>query len=222
MVTQRACYLTGLNPQNKKNSIMSEKEISRILMTVWGLSYSRMKSGAYILILAEATGDRRLPIIIGSSEAQAISFSLEKKTPPRPLTHDLMASMCHAFGLELKEVFISDCVEDVFYAELYFEHRGEQITLGSRTSDAVALALRVGAPIYTTESMLRKRGMVFEETEQRGRQQMRIKKIRDEETWEDASDEELQAALQKAVEHEEYEQASLIRDELKKRKEAKS
>ena len=201
---------------------MTEKENSHILMTIWGLSYSRMKSGAYILILAEAAGDRRLPIIIGSGEAQAISFSLEKKTPPRPLTHDLMASMCQAFGMELKEVFISDCVEDVFYAELYFEHKGEYITLGSRTSDAVALALRVGAPIYTTENVLRKRGMVFEETEQGSRQRMIVKKIRDEETWEDATDEELQEALQKAVEQEEYEQASMIRDELKKRKEAKS
>ena len=201
---------------------MPEKDNSHILMTIWGLSYSRMKSGAYILILAEAAGDRRIPIIIGSNEAQAISFSLEKKTPPRPLTHDLMASMCQAFGLELKEIFISDCVEDVFYAELLFSHKGEEITLSARTSDAVALALRVGAPIYTTENVLQKRGMVFEETEKGNQKRLIVKKISNEETWEEATDEELQEALKHAVEREEYEHASMIRDELKKRKEAKS
>ena len=116
---------------------------TRIKLRVQGLTNSQIQSGAYALILAEEDGVRRIPIIVGTSEAQSIAIALERITPPRPLTHDLFATFAQAFGVRLCEVFIYKFEDGVFYSELLFEDGIKQIRLDSRTSDAIAIALRV-------------------------------------------------------------------------------
>lgn len=184
-------------------------------MEIVGMSYSQLQNGAYALILGEVDGKRRLPIVIGSFEAQAIAIALEKMKPARPLTHDLFKSFAETFGVALIKVIINKFIEGVFHAVLVCDDGHNVVEIDSRTSDAVALALRFNCPIYTTEAILKAAGVEMDA------------KVLDEEDdnteiennpWASYTDEELEEMMKKAIEDEEYEKASQIRDELKRRK----
>ena len=131
----------------------------RIKLNVMGLSYNQIHDGAYALILSEENGSYRIPVVIGAPEAQSIAIIIERIIPPRPLTHDLFAGFAHAFGIVLKEVFIYNYSDGVFSATMTFvDDHGTEVELDSRTSDAIAIAMRAGAPIYTTTEILHTAG----------------------------------------------------------------
>src|SRR6056297_869370 len=136
--------------------------MKKIKLSVLGISYSQTQSGAYALVLNEEKGERRIPIIIGGFEAQSIAIQLEGLKPPRPLTHDLFKSFADIFGIELKEINIYKLEEGVFYSNLICNKNGKEIQVDARTSDAIALALRFNCPIYTTEEILSKSGIIVE------------------------------------------------------------
>jgi bifunctional DNase/RNase len=189
----------------------------KVRLNILGLSYSQTQSGAYALILTEENGDRRIPIIIGGVEAQAIAIRLEGLTPPRPLTHDLFMSLAQAFGIELVEVVMYKLEEGIFYSELVCKKEsGEVVRIDSRTSDAVALALRFNCPIYTYEDIIQKAGIVidFDHIEEAKTSRKSKKKESDYGSY---SLDELQQMLQSAIEKEDYEKASAIRDEINTR-----
>lgn len=135
----------------------------RIPLRLLGLSYARLKNSAFMLILAEVGGPRHLNIWIGEAEAHSIAIAMEGVKPPRPLTHDLFASFAHAFGVKLREVFIYSVDDDVYASELTFTDRdGRSVGIDARTSDAVAIAIRTGAPIFTTRAILESKGFVLD------------------------------------------------------------
>jgi len=194
--------------------------MQKVKLNILGLSVSQTQTGAYALVLAEENGDRRLPIIIGPVEAQAIAIQLEGLKPPRPLTHDLIKNIAIAFEIALLEVIIHKLEEGIFFSELLFEMDGKEVSVDSRTSDAVALALRFRCPIYTTEDILHKAGIVLDINEERT-----SKVHRDEESfgqgksvYEKYTIADLESLLTEAVKNEDYEKASFIRDEIKRRK----
>lgn len=195
---------------------MEEQKSNRVKLNVLGVTYTQIQNGAYALVLAEENGLRRIPIIISSSEAQAIAMRLEHLVAPRPLTHDLFVSFAHSFGVRLIEVFIYKFEDGVFCSELLFDDGTRRICIDSRTSDAVAIAIRAKAPIYTTEELIRNWGIVFDEPE--SEEAVSAKKT-GQNNWEDMDVEELQERLDEAVEEEAYEIASQIQRELKKRDE---
>lgn len=196
--------------------------MQKIRLNILGLSVSQTQSGAYALVLAEENGERRIPIIIGPVEAQAIAIQLEGLKPPRPLTHDLIKNMAMAFDIALLEVTIYKLEEGIFYSELLCEMDGKEIRIDSRTSDAVALALRFRCPIYTTEEILKKSGIILdlEDEESPVRNVSDKNDISEPEvsTYSQYSSNELNEMIDEAVRNEDYEKASIIRDELKKRK----
>lgn len=194
--------------------------MQKIRLNILGLSVSQTQSGAYALVLAEEHGDRRIPIIIGPVEAQAIAIQLEGLKPPRPLTHDLIKNMALAFDIALLEVSIYKLEEGIFFSELLCELNGKEIRIDSRTSDAVALALRFRCPIYTTEEILKKAGIVLELEDENSP----IKRFSGEDiepvstsSYSQYSINELRELLADAIQNEDYEKASIIRDEIKKR-----
>ncbi len=194
--------------------------MQKIRLNILGLSVSQTQSGAYALVLAEENGDRRIPIIIGPVEAQAIAIQLEGLKPPRPLTHDLIKNMALAFDITLLEVSIYKLEEGIFFSELLCEMNGKEIRIDSRTSDAVALALRFRCPIFTTEEILKKAGIVLELEDENSP----IRSFADDDvsqtgstTYAQYSLTELKEMLSDAIHNEDYEKASLIRDEIKKR-----
>ncbi|MCD6333050.1 MAG: bifunctional nuclease family protein [Bacteroidales bacterium] len=193
---------------------MAEKVRLRII----GLTYSQTQTGSYALVLAEENGKKRIPIMIGAFEAQSIALYLEELKPPRPLTHDLFRNFALAVGVELKEVFISKLEEGIFYAELSFYDGSNLITIDSRTSDAVALALRFQCPIFTTREIIEKAGIILDDLKEEEMKDIE-EATQTEDKWAKHSDEELQQMLDDAVRLENYEQASDIRDEIKRRKE---
>lgn len=196
--------------------------MQKIRLNILGLSVSQTQSGAYALVLAEENGERRIPIIIGPVEAQAIAIQLEGLKPPRPLTHDLIKNMAMAFDIALLEVTIYKLEEGIFYSELLCEMDGKEIKIDSRTSDAVALALRFRCPIYTTEEILKKSGIILDLEDE----ESPVRNFSDKEgfsepevsTYSQYSLNELNEMINEAVLNEDYEKASIIRDELKKRK----
>jgi hypothetical protein len=194
----------------------------KIRLNILGLSVSQTQSGAYALVLAEENGERRIPIIIGPVEAQAIAIQLEGLKPPRPLTHDLIKNMAMAFDIALLEVTIYKLEEGIFYSELLCEMDGKEIKIDSRTSDAVALALRFRCPIYTTEDILKKSGIILdledEESPVRNFPEKNDFAEPEVSTYSQYSLNELNEMIDEAVRNEDYEKASIIRDELKKRK----
>lgn len=203
---------------------------TRIKLRVQGLANSQIQSGAYALILAEEEGVRRIPIIVGTSEAQSIAIALERITPPRPLTHDLFATFAQAFGVRLREVLIYKFEDGVFYSELLFEDEGKQIRLDSRTSDAIAIALRVKCDIYTTPEIVRECGVVFEDaTKERSKDDDEVilalepEEIHDEEKlkkWLSLLEtDELSERLNEAIADENYEYAKMYKDEIRRREE---
>ncbi|MCD7974074.1 MAG: bifunctional nuclease family protein [Candidatus Azobacteroides sp.] len=186
---------------------------NRVLLEVLGIRYthSQAQVGAYVLILGEVNSIRRIRIIIGTSEAQSIALQLEEITPPRPLTHDLFCMFANEFNIHLKEVFINKFDDGMFFSELLFEDGSVEKIIDARTSDAIALALRVKCPIYTTEEIMRQVGEVFEED----LEQEEV--IMEEEN--PTTLDELQKQLQEAIQNEDYELASAIRDEINRREE---
>lgn len=199
---------------------------TRIKLRVQGLTNSQIQSGAYALILAEEEGARRIPIIVGTSEAQSIAIALERITPPRPLTHDLFVTFAQAFGVRLREVFIYKFEDGVFYSELFFGDEEHEVRLDSRTSDAIAIALRVKCDIFTTEAIVRECGVVLEDTipeekDDDALYEMEPEEIKDEDQlkrWLSLlEDEELSERLDEAITDENYEFAKMYKDEIRRR-----
>ncbi|HBX50282.1 MAG: hypothetical protein A2275_00375 [Bacteroidetes bacterium RIFOXYA12_FULL_35_11] len=203
--------------------------MKRIKLSVLGLSYSQTQSGAYALILADEGSNQRIPIIIGSAEAQAIAIELESLKPPRPLTHDLFVDFSTAFGINLIEVNISKLEEGVFYSDLIFDNGYNKIRIDSRTSDAIALALKFKCPIYTSPEILAKTGIILnfdkdaeekqtESAAKTEKQAVPTSSTSVVNSYAEYTLEELEDMIHKFIENEEYEKASLIRDEINKRK----
>lgn len=197
--------------------------MKKIELDIVGLSYSQTQSGAYALVLGEINGRRRLPIIIGSFEAQAIAIEIEKMTPSRPLTHDLFKSFAEAYHITIQEIIIYNLVDGIFYSKLICTDGKKSLEIDARTSDAIALAVRFDCPIYTYEFILSSAGIVIE-----GNEFVYLENIS--ENPEDVtpvnpaggfsalSTDELKTKLQEALAEESYEKAAKIRDELNRRK----
>lgn len=204
---------------------------TKIKLRVQGLTNSQIQSGAYALILAEEDGARRIPIIVGTSEAQSIAIALERITPPRPLTHDLFVSFAQAFGVQLREVFIYKFEDGVFYSELLFDDGVSQVRIDSRTSDAIAIALRIKCDIYTTPRIVNECGIVLEEAsyaddEEDDDYSLLDKEPEDIDNEEELKkwlslleEEELNERLAEAVSDENYEYAKMYKDEIRRRQE---
>ena len=208
---------------------------NKIKLRVQGLTNSQVQSGAYALILAEEDGKRRIPVIVGTPEAQSIAIALEYITPPRPLTHDLFVSFATAFDIKLKEVYIYKFEEGIFYSELLFTDGKREIPVDSRTSDAIAIALRAKCDIYVSESIMIEAGVVLDEDvddnadddfdDDDDLMTMEPDEITDEESLKRwlglIEDEELNKRLEEAVQDENYEHAKMYQDEIRRRKEEK-
>lgn len=187
----------------------------KIKLEILGLSSSQSQSGSFALVLGEVGGNRRLPIIIGMFEAQAIAIEIERIVPNRPMTHDLFKSFSHHFDIQIKEIFISDLKEGVFFAKIICEHQGKIYEIDSRPSDAIAIGLRFKADFSTNENILTEAGIVlvdeYEDEMPHAAEKSRKTRL------EDMPPDELQQLLDEALEKEDYEQAARIRDMLNKR-----
>jgi len=194
--------------------------MKRIKLKVLGISYSQTQSGAYALVLIEEEGERRIPIIIGGFEAQSIVIKLENLDPPRPLTHDLFKSFADSFNISIAEVFIFKLEEGVFFSKLLCTNGEKEFTIDSRTSDAVALALRFNCPIFTTEEILEKAGITVSPSGSDTPGAREDESVFDPDVTKYGSyaDEELYKMIDDAVKTEDYERAASIRDEIEKRK----
>jgi uncharacterized protein len=198
--------------------------MKKIKLKVLGISYSQTQSGAYALVLIEENGERRIPIIIGGFEAQAIVIKLENLDPPRPLTHDLFKSFADEFNISVVEVFIYKLEDGVFFSKLICDNGEKEYSIDSRTSDAVALALRFNCPIYITEEILEKAGITVTpfETATQGASKDETQDEHEVTKYVSYSDEELYKMIDEAVKTEDYERAASIRDEIEKRKKRKT
>ncbi|MDE7388575.1 MAG: bifunctional nuclease family protein [Muribaculaceae bacterium] len=185
-------------------------EEKRIRLKVLGLSVGQIRQGAYALILAQADGPIRIPVVIGVNEANAIAARMDHITPRRPMLHDLFATMTHAFGIALQEVFIHKFEDGVFHAELLFTDGERRVTIDSRTSDAIAIAMRTGAPIYTTRAILEECGFVLD-----GEQA--VSPSAEAEPTEPTI-EELERQLDEAIKAENYEEAARLNNLIAQRK----
>jgi len=193
--------------------------MQKVRLNILGLSVSQTQSGAYALVLTEENGDRRIPIIIGPVEAQAIAIQLEGLKPPRPLTHDLFKNLASVFEIKIEEVIIYKLEEGIFYSELICTSGEKHVRIDSRTSDAVALALRFKCPIYTSEEILQKAGIVLEDEQGFGIGKEKEHKRPPRETeYKNYTIAELNELLKEAITNEDYERASTIRDEITRRK----
>jgi bifunctional DNase/RNase len=197
--------------------------MKRVKLKVMGISYSQTQSGAYALILIEENGERRIPIIIGGFEAQAIVIKLENLDPPRPLTHDLFKKFADEFNIFVSEVMIYKLEEGVFFSKLVCNNGEKEYSIDSRTSDAVALALRFGCPIFITEDILEKAGITINPTDAGLSTANEIDSLFEPEStkYDSYSDEELYKMIDESVKTEDYERAAAIRDEIEKRKKSK-
>ena len=195
-----------------------------IQLLINGISYSQTQNGAYALILSEIEGERKLPIVIGTNEAQSIAIAIEKEIkPPRPLTHDLFKNFCIRFDIKIKQVIIHKLVDGVFYSSVICERDGIEEIIDSRSSDAIALAIRFEAPIYTYENILEKAGVVIQ-VEKEIDEKSLLKELFSEQNSEitnsdlkEKSIKELEELLKHAVQNENYESAAKIRDEISNR-----
>lgn len=200
----------------------------RIRLYVLGLSYSQLQSGAYALVLAEENGRRRIPVVIGAAEAQSIAIALEGIRTPRPMTHELFVSFAHAFGVKMKEVFIYRFEDGVFSSEITFSDGNRTVVIDSRTSDAIAIAMRTRTPIFTTEEILQATGFVIAD-EDIGEDSENAESVIDD-SVESHSDyhaeprpenftiEQLEQTLAELIDKEEYEEAERISEILRRKK----
>ena len=200
-----------------------------IKLTIKGISYSQTQTGAYALVLSEMEGSRTLPIIIGAFEAQSIAIALEKEIrPPRPLTHDLFKTFSDRFSIEIKEVIIHKLIDGVFFSSLICQKDGVEEVIDARTSDAIAIAVRFQAPIFTYENILDKAGVFLKiedelglndlsETEEISLGTQDLLKVDNTSLDSKVSVSELNDQLEKAVADENYELAAKIRDEISKK-----
>jgi len=197
--------------------------MKRVKLKVTGISYSQTQSGAYALILNEENGDRRIPIIIGGFEAQAIVIKLENLDPPRPLTHDLFKRFADEFNISVTEVMIYKLEEGVFFSKLVCNSRDKEYSIDSRTSDAVALALRFNCPIFIAEDILDKAGITINSTDSEFSSSNETDNIFVSESnkYDPYSDEELYKIIDESVKTEDYERAAAVRDEIEKRNKKK-
>lgn len=194
--------------------------MDKVKLSILGISYNQTRSGAYALILSEEEGKRRIPIVIGSTEAQAIAIHLEGLKPPRPLTHDLFVNFSEAFNIELQEIFIYKMKDGVFFSEIVFDDGKNRIRVDSRTSDAVALAIRFDAPVYIASKVIDEAGLEIEVQDDDG-------PLADAPFGDELSDadvkltdlslEELEIALSESIADENYELASILKEELESR-----
>lgn len=195
--------------------------MDKIRMDILGLSTSPSSGGAYALILNEVKGNRRLPIIIGTFEAQAIALELEHIKPPRPMTHDLLKNVIQSFESKLEQVYINDLSEGTFYAQIIYDRNGDQFEQDARPSDAIALAIRFDSPIFVAESVLEEAGIASESGDEELDSDI-YQEPTDEAAEEAQGDmskiDELKQDLEKAIEKEEYEKAAKLRDQIKKLK----
>jgi bifunctional DNase/RNase len=198
--------------------------MSLVRLNIKGISYSQTQSGAYALVLSEVDGERTLPIIIGAFEAQSIAIALEKEIkPPRPLTHDLFKTFSDRFNIKVKQVIIHKLVDGVFYSSLICERDKIEEIIDARTSDAIALATRFNAPIFTYENILDKAGIFLKIKEDPKLTQAKIEveemvsDIMEDTTLKDLSMQDLNKKLDEAVANEDYEMAAKLRDEISKR-----
>jgi len=200
--------------------------MDKLLLEIVALSHSITQAQSYAVVLAEVDGQRRLPIVIGSFEAQAIAVATEKFKPTRPLTHDLVKNIFTEFNIILKEVIINNLLDGIFYAKLVCDLDGEEMEIDSRTSDALALAARFDCPIYTYEFIMDTAGILLDEMEKKGEGDLPAKKKSDKKSGEPIdqgkdltkhSIEKLNALLADAIKKEDYEKAAGIRDEINKR-----
>jgi len=204
--------------------------MGKIKLNVLGISYSQTQSGAYALVLSEEEGNRRIPIIVGGFEAQAIAIELEGLAPPRPLTHDLFKNFSETYGIRILEVNINKLEDGVFFASILCDNGDRQVTLDARTSDAIALALRFKCPIFTTDEIVEKAGIVLDFEKGSSLEQTDIPEEQEIEApaekpkkrtilpnLSESSMEDLRSLLAEAVSKEDYEQASEIRDEINRR-----
>jgi len=196
--------------------------MKRIKLKVMGISYSQTQSGAYALLLIEENGERRIPIIIGGFEAQAIVIKLENLEPPRPLTHDLFKKFADQFKIAVIEVMIYKLEDGVFFSKLVCNNGEKEYSIDSRTSDAVAIALRFGCPIYIDEDILEKAQIsnTPSETELASPEEAKPSSQQNSK-YGSFTDEELYKMIDEAVKTEDYEKAASIRDEIEKRKKKK-
>lgn len=194
--------------------------MKRIELEIVALSHSITQTHSYAVVLGEVNGLRRLPIVIGGFEAQAIAVALEKMSPSRPLTHDLMRNFMLAFNVDLHEIIINDLQEGIFYSKLVCSNAQDNVEIDSRTSDALALAVRSGCPIFTYDTILDQAGVLMEEGETKGVLEatpVSNNPVNTGDNLKTMSLEELNALLEEVLEKEDYIKAISIRDEIKKR-----
>lgn len=212
--------------ENNSDNLYSDNR--RVRLRVLGISYSQIQSGAYALILAQTDGPYRIPVVVGAAEAQSIAIKMEGVVPPRPMTHDLFAAMSQAFGIVLKEVFIHKFEDGIFSSELTFvDPAGQEVVLDARTSDAIAIAMRTGSPIFTTRRILAETGFIMEVKES-------VAALTDDLPADDDTDvaasgprlenmalEELERTLARHIENEEYEEAAKVQAIINSKKNRK-
>lgn len=194
--------------------------MKKIELDIVSLAHSISQSNNYTIVLGEAEGVRRLPVVIGAFEAQAIAVAMERMTPNRPLTHDLFKNALEVFEIEIQEVVINQLIDGIFYSQLICMQNGRTVEIDSRTSDALAMAVRYNCPIYTYESILSQAGVTLEEPDRsqaaNTRKPSRKKK---QSSLQTRSTQELEDMLERVLSNEDYEQAAKIRDELNRREE---
>lgn len=203
--------------------------MKKIELEIVALSHSITQTHSYAVVLGEVNGVRRLPIVIGGFEAQAIAVALEKMQPSRPLTHDLMKNFMNAFAIDLHEIIICDLQEGIFYSKLVCSTENDTVEIDSRTSDAIALAVRFGCPIYTFENILDSAGILMEDTGTGKKKKAKPEVVMEEnditttskEDLKTMTLEELNTLLNDVLESEDYIRAIAIRDEINSRKKGK-
>ena len=193
--------------------------MKKVELEIVALSHSLAQSQNYAVVLGEMGGSRRLPIVIGGFEAQAIAVAMEGMQASRPMTHDLFRNTIETLNVELQEVIISNLVDGIFYASLVFIQNGKTIEIDSRSSDALALAVRFDCPVYTYEFILEQAGIVLEEETEREMEEAKNRRQEQQKSrsLEDLSLEELERKLDEVLQAENYEQAAKIRDEMNRR-----
>lgn len=231
----KGCLNTRNSLLFKQPLVILNVNMSLVRLKIKGISYSQTQNGAYALILNEVDGDRKLPIVIGAFEAQSIAIALEKEIkPPRPLTHDLFKNFSDRYDIVIKQVIIHKLVDGVFYSSIICERDKVEEIIDARTSDAIALALRFDAPIFTYKTILDKAGIFLkfsnkEEKEEETDDSIMVDEILQEsetveiesnpsDAYRELTVEELHQELNKAVASEDYEKAAKLRDEISKRK----